>query len=200
MNCKDWEERIALFAGGDLSPALEAEVKRHLAECAGCRAFAEGIEDSLTLLRSAHEEPIAAGHYTAVRAAVLARLARERRPWRRWMWAPALALGLAVAGVFVAVRPAKMPKITVAALRYPELPAVAVWTPEPVAPGERNRPRGAGASGTAPPVAASSRVPAAAQGHGPETSAPVEPLVVKLITNDPDVVIYWIADRKGEAQ
>ncbi len=200
MNCKDWEERIALFAGGDLSPALEAEVKQHLAECAGCRDNARGIQDSLKLLLSAHEEPIAAGHYTAVRAGVLARLERERRPWRRWMWAPALALGLAVAGVFVAVRPARMPEITVAAPRYPEPPAVAVGTPEPVAPGERNRPRGAGASGTAPPVAASPRVPAAAQGHGPETSALVDPLVVKLITNDPDVVIYWIADRKGEAR
>jgi hypothetical protein len=28
----------------------------------------------------------------------------------------------------------------------------------------------------------------------------VEPLVVKLITNDPDVVIYWIADRKGDEE
>jgi hypothetical protein len=28
----------------------------------------------------------------------------------------------------------------------------------------------------------------------------VEPLVVKLVTDDPDIVIYWIADRKGDDQ
>jgi hypothetical protein len=28
----------------------------------------------------------------------------------------------------------------------------------------------------------------------PKPETPAEPLVVKLITDDPDVVIYWIAD------
>jgi hypothetical protein len=28
--------------------------------------------------------------------------------------------------------------------------------------------------------------------------APQEPFVVKLLTDDPDVIIYWIADTRGE--
>ena len=182
MNCSDWEERIALSASGDLSPALEAEVKQHLAECAGCREFAREMEDSLKLLRSAHEEPIAAGHYAAVRARVLARLERGRSPWRRWVWAAGLAAGLALAGVFVAMRPQEKPKVLVAAVLRLEAPAVPLQQAEPVAPRaaeQRRRPR---------------------RTVEPAPPQPVEPLVVKLITNDPDVIIYWIADRKGDAQ
>jgi anti-sigma factor RsiW len=182
MNCKDWEERIALSAGGDLDPALEAEVRQHLAECAGCRGLAGSIEDSLTLLRSAHEEPIAAGHYAAVRARVLDRVARERRPWRRWVWAAGLAAGLAVAGVFLAMRSAEKPKVFVAAVRPRVAQEVPVRPVEPVAatvPARRPRPR---------------------RTVAPRPPQPVEPLVVKLITNDPNVVIYWIADRKEEKE
>lgn len=177
MNCKDWEERVALYAGGDLGPALESEVKRHLAECAGCRDDARGMEDTLALLRSAHNDPIAAGRYTAVRAGVVARLAREPRPWRRWVWTAGLAAGLAVAAVLVTPQPAKKPNATVAAVRRADAPPVAVRPAEPVVQTVRPRRR------------SPRRTVAPRQG---------EPLVVKLITNDPDVVIYWIADRKGE--
>jgi hypothetical protein len=167
-----------------LSPAAEAEVRQHLAECAGCRDSAGGIEDSLALLRSAHEEPIAAGHYTAVRAGVLARLERERRTWRRWAWAagPAAGLAVAAAATFVALRPVEKARVTVAAVRRPEAPAAASRTHEEVVP---------------PVPAPRPRVRRAA---APRPRQPVEPLVVKLITNDPDVVIYWIADRKGEKE
>ena len=37
MNCKDWEERIALQAGGDLTLEEAAAVDHHLADCAQCR-------------------------------------------------------------------------------------------------------------------------------------------------------------------
>lgn len=179
MNCRDWEERIALYAGGDLGPQESSAVERHLEGCGECRGFAQGIADSLALVRAAHEEPIAAGHYAGVRAAVLDRLAREPRPWRRWLWAPALAAGLAVAGLFLTVRPVEKPKpnVYMAAMLPPvELPAVPVRPAEPVAqpvPVRRPRPR---------------------RTVAPKPPEPVEPLVVKLITNDPDVVIYWIAD------
>jgi anti-sigma factor RsiW len=186
MNCKGWEERIALSTGGDLDPAVEAEVRQHLADCPGCRGFAGEIEDAMGRLRSAHEEPLAAGYYTAVRARVLERLERERSPWRRWVWVVALAGAMAVAGVFLAQRPAGRPQAPVAVLRQPEAPAVEARVPELVAPAA---PR----ARKAPPA------PAPAS-HGAEVAALAEPLVVKLITNDPDVVIYWIADRKGGAR
>ncbi len=39
MRCEQWEERIALHAGGDVTGGDAAQVERHLAECAPCREF-----------------------------------------------------------------------------------------------------------------------------------------------------------------
>ena len=33
----------------------------------------------------------------------------------------------------------------------------------------------------------------------PEPSAPAKPLVVKLLTDDPNIVIYWLIDNTGGA-
>jgi len=40
------------------------------------------------------------------------------------------------------------------------------------------------------------------RGHetGISLSAPTEPMTVKILTNDPNVVIYWIVDPKGEKE
>ena len=91
MRCREWEERIALWAGGDLD---DQAVERHLQECAECREFAAGLRESLDLLRGAHAEEIPAAAFTAVRARVLARLAR---PWwkRAWVYAAAAVVLLA---------------------------------------------------------------------------------------------------------
>jgi anti-sigma factor RsiW len=195
MNCKNWEERIALYAGGDLTAASKADVERHLTECAGCRILAEGIKDSLKLLRSAHQEPIAAGYYTAVRAGVLAQMAREanqRRPWRRWMWVSAWTAGLALAAVFF-IRPAQKPKAHIVEMRAPEVQAA---LPEPKVPMSPPEP-------VVRPVPVPSAWPRRAVAPVRRTIGPPplgEPLVVKLITDDPDIVIYWIADRKGDEE
>jgi hypothetical protein len=189
MNCKDWEERIALYSGGD--PVPGADIESHLAECAGCRTFASGIKDGLELLRSAHREPIAAAHYTAVRVGVLARLAKEaeqRRPWRRWLWVPGLAAGLAVAAVFLPMRPVeKTSRVRVAAVRPSEDAPVPLRSSVPATP----------------PVRVTRVRPHRSSAPIRRTPGPpplVEPLVVKLITSDPDIVIYWIADRKGDEE
>jgi hypothetical protein len=189
MNCKNWEERIALYSGGDPGPTSGADIERHLVECAGCRTFANGIKHGLELLRSAHREPIAAAHFTAVRAGVLARLAQEneqRRPWRWWLWVPGLTAALAVVAVFLLVRPAETPRVRVAAAVRPSEDA-----PVPLRPSESVVPR----------VRVTRVRPHRTVAPVPRMPGPpplVEPLVVKLITSDPDIVIYWIADRKGE--
>ncbi len=59
------------------------------------------IEETLAMLREAHEEPIAEAHYAAVRARVLAQLEMKRRPWWRGVWAYGFA-GIAVAAGLVA--------------------------------------------------------------------------------------------------
>jgi anti-sigma factor RsiW len=206
MNCNEWEERIALYAGGDLPPVEAPAVERHLAECAACQVLLSGLRHSAGLLREAHGEPLEPAHYAAVRARVLSELARGRRPW----WAYALAAAAAML-LLVAVWPrlrtvvvnppppqpvpvaqALMPAANAAGGADPQVPAQrAPRRPRPAASGvtragrqEGRLARRAPSWTSAPPI--------------PEPEPPAQPLVVKLITDDPNVVIYWITEGKGE--
>jgi anti-sigma factor RsiW len=174
-HCTDWEERAALAAGGDLPPAEAADVERHLAHCPGCRKFAADLRASLDLLREAHAEPIAPAAFTAVRARVMERLERRRR--RVWLYAAAAVLLLAVALYFAPRRP-------------PAPVVVAVVPPAPV---------------PIPLVAApapASRRPRPVRHPKPHPARPLVteagPEMVRLMTDDPNVVIYWLLEKKGE--
>jgi anti-sigma factor RsiW len=181
MNSSDWEERVALHAGGDLPPAEAAEVERHLRECAACQVFASGLKQSLALLKEAHHEPLAPAHFSAVRARVVAELEQERRRgalWaRRLAWSFGLAAAVAALLVMLALRPGRTPerRAPVVAANHPPVVVARV--------------------SAAPPPARHRVAWRVARPIVPDTPAP-EPLIVKLQTDDPNVVIYWIADRK----
>jgi anti-sigma factor RsiW len=184
MNCAHWEERIALYMGSDLPPAEAAEVERHLAECAGCQLFASGMRESLAVLREAHGDEPGEAAYAAVRARVLGELQRPARGW--WF---GLAAAMAAAALLLALwmRPVKRPAIARHAPPAPQqvvVPAPAV-VPELAVVPVVHHPR----HHKAPVVkTAAQKAPA----------LPEKPLVVKLVTDDPDVVIYWITDTRGE--
>jgi len=182
MNCSDWEERIALHAGGDLPPGEAAEVERHLRECAGCQVLASGLQQSLAWLKAEHDEPLAGAHFSVVRARVVAELEHQRRGAlraRRRAWSYGLAAAAAALVVMLMLRPGRTPvsvrtnrSLTVAALSPPAVR-------EPVSPPPPHR-------------RVARRV---VRADVPDTPSG-EPLIVKLQTDDPNVVIYWIADRK----
>jgi anti-sigma factor RsiW len=177
MNCRNWEERIALYAGGDLPPKEAAEAEAHLQDCAGCREFAAELREHAAWMREAHHGLPAAADFAAVRAGVLARLERRRRPV---VWGLVWGGGFAAAAALVVLlvhRPPSEPAKPV--------PPVAVVKP-PIQTVENPLPR---------PVRRRRRAHAF---RPKETPLPPEPLVVKLITDDPDVVIYWIVDPKGD--
>ena len=152
------------------------------------------FEETLELLREAHREPIPDAHFAAVRARVLAEIAADRRPWWRGIRAYGFAAAAVAAMLLAAFWPkheAQRPTVgqtlppanrTVEQAGHasppPALQSVAVRR----MPGRRNRP---------PHNAA----PAAYRVVGPPDP---RPLVVKLITDDPNIVIYWIASIKGE--
>jgi hypothetical protein len=118
------------------------------------------------ILREAHREPIDAAHYTAVRARVLAQLEQRPSPWRRLVWLSPLLLLLLL---LVPLPRPELPPVQPAWARLrPAGPALAV----PVAP--------------APMVVRAVRRPLPPQPH--------EPLLIKIQTADPNIVIYWIAD------
>ncbi len=111
----------------------------------------------------------------------------DRRPsllyaWR-WKYALAAAVVLLAVGAGVSVwRPVEVPPVEVATVRRPaRVPARQAEEPAPRKVVAR-RPAG---------------VPARkAEEPAPRTEA--EPLLVKLVTDDPEVVVYWLVDRTGD--
>ena len=167
MNCVEWEDRVALHAGGDLAAGESAEVERHLGECPACQMLWSGLREDLTVLQAAHAEIPGAAHFTAVRSRVMAELERQARPWWRLKRIYAFATTVAAVVVLLAVWPHGGP--------VPPAPRILA---------------------SIPPAPAAARPAAAVHHRRQPRTAPAhrEPLVVKLQTSDPNIVIYWIAD------
>jgi hypothetical protein len=183
VSCRGWEERIALHAGGDLAEGA-AEVERHLAECAACRALLGEVRGSLAELRAAHAQEIPAAAYTALRTRVMAEVGRAGiRRWA-WEWAAAAAVAIVLAAVGAKHE-----------MRVEPLPVVALAPPAVI-------PRGGSGPGMPGPYRNGGPAPHAGTGHARSGMPPhkrrPETILVKLETGNPDVVIYWIAETKGE--
>ncbi len=165
MNCVEWESRVALHAGGDVTGAEALEVERHLGECAACQLLWSGVRDSLAVLQAAHTELPAAAHFTAVRYRVMAELERSARPWRTL----ARIFGAAVAVVVL---------------------LLAFWPARPVP----EAPRMMASIPPAPEVVQARPAVLLPVRHAVARAPRRAPLTVKLQTSDPNIVIYWIAD------
>jgi len=214
MSCSRWHRLIALEVGGDLESRHSRRLEDHIEGCAACRELAVELrsqrEDLLRLDREA-ADGVTLG---SVRHAVMADLAERRRP----------LFPLPVGGVRLLVAGAAMVILVVAAVvlrqgRVPPQPRVA----------ERSIPTSVPAPTTAPapspsnteiaepslevpppaPLETVDRPPLQlargdlpARGHEmpPSLSAPTEPMTIKILTDDPEVVIYWIVDPKGEKE
>jgi anti-sigma factor RsiW len=205
MSCESYEALIALHVEGDLPPPESADVERHLAACPACRSFAAELEESQRALKDLARDDMDAAALAAVRQRVGEALAGAAAPARRpaALWALAAAAGIAVLA-FVLQRPGDGPR------REP--PAT---SPGPVAVPQAASPNGPGGMPPAVPashpprtVAAAPRararrpaVPPAPRPVAEPTVArngdPGSPLVIKLVTSDPDIVIYWLVEPNG---
>jgi hypothetical protein len=119
--------------------------------------------------------------YAEVRSRVLGEI-RRRRLVRTAMYAAAAAVVILACGLWAwrisRVEPAPPAVARVLTPAPPALEAPTPITALPVRhPARRVRPRPA---------------------PEPKREEPVEPLLVKLETPDPDVVIYWIVEGKGD--
>jgi len=144
-------------------------------------------EETLELLREAHREPIPEAHYAAVRARVLSQLATERRPWSSGIWAYGFAAAALAALLIAAFWPKQVAEPVGQALSpvnralsQTGLASALALAPAPVEVSLGRR----------------KRLPHHIKGAAPYRviGPPIsQPLVVKLVTSDPNVVIYWIA-------
>jgi len=178
MSCDAFEKLIALDAGDDLAPAEAARVRAHLDACPDCRELARNIAQSRAALKALSEDAPDEDALAPWRRNLMAHIeAAPRRPAPGWLWTWAAAAAMALLALLL-IRaiprhapppPALLTRVTPPAIP-PAPPSVEPRPARPAHPRARHRP--------AP------------------TPAP-EPLLVKLETSDPNVVIYWILEGKG---
>jgi anti-sigma factor RsiW len=183
MSCDKFEPLIALYIEDDLAQAEAHVVESHLAGCDGCREFAAEMRESQAALKALRTEFVDDAVLLQVRTEVLS--VASHRHYRVVTW----------------------PRYAVAAGLVLALLGGWMWQMRPREPRVRLEPRPIAASVSAPPLVATVPAPQArthtgvsrARRHGPQMT-PVfksEPLVVKMITDDPQVVIYWLVDQNG---
>ncbi|MEK7406458.1 MAG: hypothetical protein AAB225_15255 [Acidobacteriota bacterium] len=169
MTCGRFERWIALEVEGDLPARKAGRLARHLEACDGCRELAASLRASQAALRALREEPVSEAELRLVRQRVLACVRAGEAVRAGWLrWAWVGAAAL----VLVA--------------------GLSLWRPRPVeAP-----PPPAVARVEAPIPAVVPSEPAPARPR-PKPERPAGPLLVRLETADPQVVIYWIFDENG---
>jgi hypothetical protein len=147
----------------------EPGIEQHLAQCSGCRELLEDLQASQSALKELGS--VDAAFLSAVRSGALAKMERRRLPVWPLAWAFAIALLLILA----------IPRTPPATGRAAADPAV-IQAPVPV-----------------PTVAHASPKPRKSRARlRTRKSAPAEPLVVKMLTDDPNIVIIWLVDRTGD--
>ena len=174
MNCTDWEEQIVSETGS-------AELDEHIRGCEHCREFAAEIENNRKALA---EVTIPATAFDAVRLRVRSEIQAKKRRNAWWAWsAVAAAAGVAILCVSL-ILPTTQPSVT------PKLPHIAAHQPR-----IEQRPV------TVPVVRRTHRVRHMPSGRLAVKTAPAQqsdPLVVKMLTDDPNVIIIWLVNEKGD--
>lgn len=191
MRCEDLGERIALHVTGDLPPRQAARVEAHLARCSRCQELADGFRRTARALESLGAEGADERASREVRSRVLERLRRGdavprpgSAPWR-WAVAAGVLLSLTLAIAHRARHtdppPCPGPIIPGVGVPPPTVASAAAVDRPPAKPSSRHR-RAAGS---------------AEASRGKEVTTAREPMVVKLLTDDPEVVIYWLVGENG---
>jgi anti-sigma factor RsiW len=174
MSCAKFECLIALYVESDLAETEERLVEAHLESCPSCQEFAADIRESQTALKELRMDFVEEPALQEVRAEVLSRLSipRKTAAWPNYAVAAMLLIGLWTGWLWRA-RPAAPPEVQ---------PRAAVITPPPLA---------------TVPVLQRPLTRAVRRHRPPAPAFQSEPLLVKIVTDDPQVVIYWLVSQNG---
>jgi len=188
MKCGFSEERIALYVENDLAQAERLEVEAHVLDCAECRQFVEELRESQTIFKSLRAETVSPAALANVRERVLLGLESnwmlriERFLFAGLRWRYALAGVVLVAVVSGSVWFWNEPETPIPVGELYERPA-------------GHRPALQPAVKPAAPLIEKTVRPV--RRLKPKPAAEPKQVVVKLLTDDPNIVIYWLVDEKN---
>jgi anti-sigma factor RsiW len=193
MSCSDYEQLIALYVEEDLSASERGRVAAHIQECSDCWDLAEDLKESQAVFKSMRQDVPDTTALSVLRERVLSE-AVDRAPmaWFERFLFGGLRRKVALAGVALVVLGSGL-------LWTARSPRVETVTP-PVVTGER------APSVVVPiPVSDPQPVPAAPR-RAPKRERRIAPpqveetrqVAIQFVTDDPNVIIYWLVDEKGD--
>lgn len=200
MTCTEYQEQIALLVSGDLPEQEAALVQRHVDECSECQKLSQELAADREAVQDLAAWPDDAARQQ-LRAGVLSRLQPQRQQRKTWLWQVAAAAGLLLAAVTAAVWQIPAPdSLSTVELRR-AVPKISV-PPVPVEVASRiNQPKIPRKTGPSEKYVAAHRKAAEPQPGIRSVSLQKEGdvMAIKMTTNDPNVVIYWLTNDKGVA-
>ncbi len=189
MSCPSWQDKIALYVGGDVAADEIGALNEHLHACAACGSFASALERDGGLLRAAPPE-MSGVDFGAMRAAMIEQISARWDQEVRWKWR---ALIPAAAAILLVIAVGSMRTVSRSASQGASLSArVAVSVPRPA--GARALQGNTRHSETDRFAALYARI--APKGRQPNIGSS-SPVAMRLSTGDPSVVIIWVQEMKA---
>ena len=203
MRCSRWQRWIALDVGGDLDHRRRLKLGRHLEQCASCRDLESELRQGRESLQGLDLRADANLSLGSIHGQVMQAIADRPRiagfGIPRFALIAAAAAAVVILAVFLRQGPVERgPHES----RYTVSTPTEISAPVPVrAPPVENAVEYSSepeSMATEPVVVARKHL--ASTGPSVELRLPVsaEPMTIKILTEDPEVVIYWIVDPKGD--
>ena len=193
MSCS-FEALVALHVEGDLDESERQRVESHLRTCSECWDLAEDLRESQAIFKSIRQDVPNQAMLSAVRARVLEDVAgMQSGGWFSRFFPFGFRQRATLAGIALLI-------IGGGALwlgRGPEAPVV---PPPPVAASLQVAPETVTPPVALPvsrPPAAKLRVQRPRPATVPQDQEPQQ-VTIRLVTDDPNVIIYWLGDEKGD--
>ncbi len=206
MNCVRWQRLVALYVGDDLDRSRTAKVELHIAACPSCRDLEHDLRQDRLRLLDLDAAAMNGFELGSVRGAVMAKI-ENRQKRSPVISQPRLLSALAMAVVVIALalvmRRSSGPDAPHTVSREIPSPSPGLATvpepqdaplPQPTPDSVRSVPNSADTR-----LARVETLPAGRSTSSPP-SVPAEPMTIKILTDDPEVVIYWIVDPKGDKE
>jgi hypothetical protein len=205
------EKEWSLYVEGDIAVSQAERMQTHLLGCAECSEVVDELHESQFAIKSLRQDAAPAAAHALVRERVLDEVARQASSgwtWRlermlfgiRWRYAVcSVAIIAFMTAVLWQSNTPRDPAATIVSAPATTPPPLSAPIDRQVA-SEQPRREIRRVTAKAKPidyrVSPKSEPKADLETAAPESDEP-RPLMVKMLTDDPNVVIYWIVDQKG---